>query len=87
MIKQIGLPNERQMAELKNTAMELGYELVDGMRDVPVKFTESLLFKDILKEQSRILAKKTLYWLDPQGKFHDASIEGSHMNWLKSIVL
>ena len=58
-------------------------EFADGIKDVPVELTESLLFIDILKEQVRILAKKTLYWLDPQGKFHDASIEGSHMNWAK----
>ena len=83
--KQIGFPNERQMAELKNAAMELGYELLDGIRDIPIKFTESLLFKDILKEQSRILPSDAGYWMDPLGKFYDVGI-GSHLKFSKDYM-
>jgi hypothetical protein len=81
--KRVGPPDERQMAALKTAAIELGFKLQDGVKNKEIDLTESLLFEDMLKEQSRILAKNTDYWLDPQGKFHDTSIEGSHMNWAK----
>jgi len=94
--RKIGPPNYRQMAKLKNAAIELGYTLHDTITNKSIELTESLLLKNILncpktnklilKEAARILSPNTHYFLDPQGEFHNVDIEGSHMNWTKKYM-
>ena len=74
------------MSVLKNAAKELRYQLIDATGNKTIDLLESLSFKHIirlLKENGKILVQNTNYWLDPQGKFHDVSIEGGHMAWAK----
>ncbi len=81
--KRIGPPNTRQMSSMMNVAKERGYQLKDGIKDVYIELTESLLFKNIIKESARILPRNSLYWLTPEGKFENIGISPSHLNWAK----
>jgi len=47
------IPSYRQWSALKNSSIELGYNLRDGIRDKQMELTESLLLKNILKDVNR----------------------------------
>lgn len=68
----IGKVSNNQMRELKNTAIELNYSLMDdtwGRKRI--ELMESLLFEDILRAMDD-------YWMDPSSKLHKCS---GHAYW------